>query len=144
MNTPNSFVEIDNQAELDLTNETFNTILQIVVSEENLSTRSFLSLRLSNDGQIKKLNARYRGKDELTDVLSFKAEIPGVPFLGDIIIDTNVAAEQKENRSLMEELSVLFLHGLLHLLDYDHLSAEQQIIMKNKEIKYINLLKEKI
>ena len=64
--------------------------------------------------------------------------------LGDIIIDTTIADEQKENRTLILELQELFLHGLLHLLGYDHLSAAQDAIMKEKEEIYSIKLKENI
>jgi probable rRNA maturation factor len=66
------------------------------------------------------LNRQFRGKDYATDVLSFPSEERG--FLGDIVIAAGVAARQarEAGHPLPTELKVLSLHGLLHLLGYDH------------------------
>jgi probable rRNA maturation factor len=72
------------------------------------------------DARIRALNRRYRSKDRVTDVLSFAAEEPGE--LGDVVIAAGVAARQarQAGHSVAVELRVLALHGLLHLLGYDH------------------------
>jgi len=98
---------------------------------------------LTNDGSIRDYNRRFLGNDALTDVISFRSDIDFIPFLGDIIIDTDVADEQKGKKSLKDELQILFLHGLLHLLGYDHLSAGDEVIMKNKEREYLSKIREK-
>jgi len=79
--------------------------------------RGLLSIALVSDTEMRKLNKRYRGKDYATDVLSF----PGVP-LGDIVIARGLARRQARaaRHSFTAELRVLSLHGLLHLLGYDH------------------------
>ncbi len=106
------------------------------MQEENLDKYEEVNLLFTDDETIQNLNERYRGKNRKTDVLSFPSQIPGLPFLGDIIIDTSVADEQKGNHSLEEELQFLFLHGMLHLLGYDHISAQQKKIMDAKEKRY--------
>lgn len=136
-------VLLDNQTDLIITSSVFTTVLDILREEEKISKDAFLVLKLSNDGSIRNLNRKYLGRNTLTDVISFHADMPGIPLLGDIIIDINVADGQKENRTLEEELQVLFLHGLLHLLGYDHLGVEQSKEMKIKEKKYYSKLKEK-
>jgi len=71
------------------------------------------------DGVVRRLNGRFRSKDHPTDVLSF----PGSsPFLGDIVIARGVASRQARalGHSMRTELRILALHGLLHLLGYDH------------------------
>lgn len=141
LNTRNK-VLLENQTNLELSQEAFELVLQIVIESEALDSESFVNLLLTNDGSIQMFNKKYLGRDELTDVISFEADMPGVPLLGDIIIDTSVADKQKANRTLIEELQELFLHGLLHLLGYDHLSAAQEAIMSKKEKKYSLLLKE--
>jgi probable rRNA maturation factor len=72
------------------------------------------------DGRVRALNYRYRRKDRVTDVLSFAAEERGA--LGDVVIAAGLAARQarQAGHSLAVELRVLALHGLLHLLGYDH------------------------
>lgn len=128
---------------MEITSSVFTTVLDILREEEKISKDAFLVLKLSKDGSIRDLNRKYLGRNKLTDVISFQADMPGIPLLGDIIIDINVANGQKENRTLEEELQVLFLHGLLHLLGYDHLGVEQRKEMKKKEKKYFSKLKEK-
>jgi probable rRNA maturation factor len=82
--------------------------------------RGAVVVALVSDTRVQKLNARYRAKDTPTDVLSFAAEEPG--FLGEIVIASGVARRQARDagHSTQVELRVLALHGLLHLLGYDH------------------------
>jgi probable rRNA maturation factor len=86
------------------------------------------ALAIVGDATVRRLNRAYRGIDRATDVLSFPAEEPGHPgsaapgFLGDVVIARGVAARQARDAGhpLATELRVLALHGLLHLLGYDH------------------------
>ena len=73
-----------------------------------------------SDRHISRLNGRFRGNERPTDVLSFPSEAP--PHLGDVIIARGVAKRQaaRAGHSMATELRVLALHGLLHLLGYDH------------------------
>ncbi len=86
--------------------------------------RGVVSLALVSDRAIRRLNRDFAGKDAATDVLSFPAAGPhlGVPFLGDIVIATGVARRQarESGHALTDEVKTLALHGLLHLLGYDH------------------------
>lgn len=84
-----------------------------------------LSLVLVDNAEIQKLNFRFRHKDTPTDVLSFPADqqLPaGVRLLGDVIISVEKARHQamERGRSLHEEVVTLLIHGVLHLLGYDH------------------------
>ena len=83
-------------------------------------TRGDVTIGLVTDARVRTLNRRHRGLNEATDVLSFPAEEPDV--LGDIVIATGVARRQarEAGHALAVELRVLALHGLLHLLGYDH------------------------
>jgi probable rRNA maturation factor len=87
-----------------------------------------VAIALVTDARMAALNRRYRRKHTATDVLSFRADAapaparaPGAP-LGDIVIATGVARRQARaaGHSYQSELRVLALHGLLHLLGYDH------------------------
>ena len=86
--------------------------------------KGVVSLALVSDRTIRRLNQSFAGRDAATDVLSFPASGPsvGVPFLGDIVIATGVARRQarEARHSVADEVKTLALHGLLHLLGYDH------------------------
>jgi probable rRNA maturation factor len=86
-----------------------------------LRVRGELAVVLGGDGAIRRLNARYRGKDEATDVLSFPGP-GGEEGLGDVVISVATAERNARaaRRSLRRELDVLAIHGLLHCLGYDH------------------------
>jgi probable rRNA maturation factor len=79
-----------------------------------------MTVAIVPDARVRALNHRYRRKDQATDVLSFTAGEPGE--LGDVVIAAGVAARQarQAGHPLAVELRVLTLHGLLHLLGYDH------------------------
>ena len=96
------------------------TILELV-AEKNAE----LSLALIGNLEMKKLNAKYRNKDYPTDVLSFPIEgvVPEeTRLLGDVIISFEKDAEQAKARghSSEQELITLLIHGVVHLLGYDH------------------------
>ena len=105
-----------------------------------------LSVALIGNGEMRKLNARYRKKDYPTDVLSFPAAagMPGgLQLLGDVIISVDKAKEQakERGRSLDEEMTTLLIHGVLHLLGYDHeRSAKDARIMGRLEKKIYRAL----
>jgi probable rRNA maturation factor len=93
--------------------------------------RGAMTIAIVPDGRVQQLNRRYRRKDAATDVLSFPASADrlrrGRPsdergYLGDVVIAAGVARRQarQAGHSLQHELRVLALHGLLHLLGYDH------------------------
>ncbi len=86
--------------------------------------RGDVSVALVSDRRMRALNRQFRGKDAVTDVLSFPANrTPGVtPFLGDVVIASGVAKRQAKaaGHPVQTEIRVLALHGLLHLLGYDH------------------------
>ena len=103
--------------------------------------QSELSLALVGNGQIQKLNSQYRHKNEPTDVLSFPQEenLPkGKKLLGDVVISVEQAEKQaKEGMKTLEmEIEMLLIHGILHLLGYDHeVSPKEARRMKRMETK---------
>jgi probable rRNA maturation factor len=91
-----------------------------------------LSILLCDDATIKKLNRRYRKIDRATDVLAFPmGEGPRTPagpgLLGDVVIALPTASRQarRRDRPIVEEVTFLLAHGLLHLLGYDHRTAAE-------------------
>jgi len=88
---------------------------------EALRVRGEVSLVLAGDRLLRRLNRDYRGKDRPTDVLSFPGG-GGEAGLGDVVISVETAGRnaRRLGRSLLQELDVLALHGLLHVLGHDH------------------------
>ena len=84
------------------------------------SAKGDLSIAIVSDRRMRALNRQFRGKDAVTDVLSFPSDERG--FLGDIVIAAGVSNRQAKEaaHSAQTEVKVLALHGLLHLLGYDH------------------------
>jgi len=82
--------------------------------------RGHITVSLVTDRRSQELNLTFRGMDKATDVLSFPADEPGM--LGDVVIARGVARRQanEAGHDVPTELRVLALHGLLHLLGYDH------------------------
>jgi len=95
--------------------------------------RGRVTVALISDQRMRRLNATYRKTDKATDVLSFPALGPGSlavgPDLGDLAIALGVAKRQAQEygHSLATEVRVLALHGLLHLLGYDHEADQGQM-----------------
>ncbi|KAK9273734.1 hypothetical protein L1049_018544 [Liquidambar formosana] len=99
-----------------------------------------LSVLLCNDEFIRKLNKEWRDEDHATDVLSMSQHIPDLKLpilmLGDIVISVETAAIQAEERghTLIDEIRILMVHGLLHLLGFDHeISDEAEAEMEKEE-----------
>lgn len=95
-----------------------------------------LSVHLTHDRGIQKLNLQYRQKDKPTDVLSFGQDesltIPGEPrLLGDVVISLQTAERQAKSRGrpLAEEARFLLAHGVLHLVGYDHETRPEKLEM---------------
>jgi len=90
-----------------------------------------LGILFVGDQRMRGLNRRYRGKDRTTDVLAFpmrEAPHSSSHLLGDVVIAVPTAARQAKqgHRSLDEELTVLLVHGILHLCGYDHERSETE------------------
>lgn len=102
----------------------------------SLSERGSISLALVSNRSIRQLNRQWRGKDYATDVISFPLELDeppaGVPWeVGEIVISVEKAVEQAEQygHSIEREFAFLFVHGLLHILGFDHETKKEETEM---------------
>jgi probable rRNA maturation factor len=107
-------------------------------------TPAEVSLVLTGDAAVRKLNAVYRGKDKPTNVLSFPAGAEAAPrgaprILGDVVLAYGVAAREakSEGKTLKAHLSHLVVHGVLHLLGYDHKHDTDASAMERLEKKIL-------
>ena len=105
-----------------------------------INKKVYLTLLLSNNVNIKKLNKIFRDKNDHTDILSFpfhqKKKAKEI-YLGDIIISYNYMDKPKELSTYLfkEKVIKIFIHGFLHLLDFDHIKETDYIKMRNEEKK---------
>ena len=114
-------------------------LMDVTFKRLDIKCDPIVSVSIVDNRYIHKINKKYRGIDRPTDVISFAfldsennydkiLFSPGPVVLGDIYISLDKAKEQAEEygHSLHRELSFLFVHGLLHLLGYDHMNKEDE------------------
>jgi len=129
---------------IDLDNHTkFNVETSILENILNTLSNKEIELIVVNNSEIQELNKIHRDIDKATDVLSFPLEfdIPNMP-LGSIVISVDFVEEKSKeyNHSLNDEFTLLFIHGLLHLLGFDHEIDNGEHRVKEEElIKEFNL-----
>lgn len=103
-----------------------------------------ISLLLCDDAFIRSLNARWRGQDKPTNVLSFPAaaDPATAPILGDIAIayETMAREAEEEGKSLRAHFSHLIVHGVLHLIGYDHQDEAEAEVMERIEREILAML----
>lgn len=108
-------------------------IVKEVLQRENCSPEVEIGVVFTNNQKIKELNKKYRKVNQATDVLSFPLEEK--KLLGDVVISLEMAKSQAKEykHSFEKELSILIIHGILHLLGYDHLKKQETEEMEKKE-----------
>lgn len=125
----------------DYLKEVINHTLEVMDAKESIFTIIFVTKE-----EIYELNKQYRGVDRVTDVISFALEdvndvsLSDIRVLGDIYICIDRMKEQaiEYNHSETRELSFLTVHGLLHLLGYDHQTKEEEEVMFNLQRKILS------
>ena len=151
-----SFLDIEEELEL---KEFAEQVVTTCFSEEKLNDLNFyLSITFTTPKQIHMLNKEYRNVDKETDVLSFpmfeKEELDKIVSvqqknvipepIGDIVISISKVEEQAKEygHSFERELSYMIVHGFYHIMGYDHIEEEDKIIMRPKEEKILEILKQ--
>ena len=129
-------------------------LAEFTLRSEELPSNTEVSITFVDDERIAELNAQYRGKEGPTDVLSFECdgldddmllfeddsfEEPEYE-LGDIVIAPDVAAKQCSDygTTFEQEISLLLVHGLLHLCGYDHMVEQDAVVMEALERKILS------
>ncbi|MEN6582055.1 MAG: rRNA maturation RNase YbeY [Armatimonadota bacterium] len=121
-----------------------------LLQAEDCSANTEVSILLTDDKQIAELNKQYRGIEDPTDVLSFSLiegddEFPPDEeggLLGDVVISIETAQKQAEaqGHDLDHEIDVLLVHGLLHLLGYDHAEPEDEKEMFGRQAEILKII----
>ena len=126
-----------------------NSVVESVLSAQNAGSNVELSLVITGQEVVQQLNKIYRGKDESTDVLAFSmvpaGQEPGAPpfvmppdgvaHLGEVIISYPQAVIQAKERQhpVDREIAILIIHGVLHLLGYEHDKPDLERQMRGRE-----------
>lgn len=132
-------IEINNLTNSSINEKQIKTIGLKILKTEKVETGADISVVIVNRSKIKELNRIYRGKNKPTDVLSFNYldKLKGLPKnLGEIVICPAEIHTDKEFG-----LAHIFIHGLLHLLNYDHENKKDTKTMQLKEQKYLTFIK---
>lgn len=120
----------------------FERLAVFVLEREDTPEEIELSLAVVEVEEMIELNRRYRGAEGPTDVLAFECDdlcavaLPGEPVtLGDVVVCPQVAEEHARHygRRIEEELNLILVHGVLHLLGYSHESDEDEAVMQARE-----------
>jgi probable rRNA maturation factor len=132
-------VEIDAAFEERVGVEPLRRAALAAVRHEKVTAPAELTVVVTSDARVRRLNRTYRGLDRTTDVLAFGGSAGGtlvvpagaVPYIGDVIISLPRAAAQAKDagHSLEAELQLLTVHGVLHLLDHDHAEPQDKAAM---------------
>lgn len=128
--------EINDLVHVDFNYDYLDDVVKRVLKHEDVKNACF-SIIFVDSNEIQKINKEYRGMDKVTDVISFALEDTkdaidnDIRVLGDIYICIPRMLEQAEDygHSIKRELSFLTVHGLLHLLGYDHMNKEEEKVM---------------
>ncbi|MDR2790481.1 MAG: rRNA maturation RNase YbeY [Campylobacteraceae bacterium] len=122
---------------LTIENDTNYTVDTLLLEKIALSlSKKDIECIFTNSENMRELNLKERGKDEITDVLSFPLEdLPFAP-LGSIVINLELAGSTAKelNHSLSDECALLFIHGLLHILGFDHECDKGEMRAKEEEL----------
>jgi len=129
------FLEINPELNLSLPPDLLERAAQAVLAHQSIAADADLTLVLTGDERIQALNRDFLGRDAPTDVLSFPADETdpqtGRRYLGDVVISLPRAVEQSTawGGTVEAEIQLLVVHGVMHLLGYDHAGAEEKARM---------------
>ncbi len=122
-----------------------------LVLEEKGKANAEVSVVYVDDAEMRNLNRNYRGINKSTDVLAFpmnEGRFASInpDLLGDIVISVPKARDQAatQDHSIDRELTTLLIHGLLHLLGYDHENDKEEALMKELEMEFMMLVEEEL
>ena len=121
----------------------FKSVLKKLYKLLDIKKTNELCITFTNDRDIRALNREYRSIDRATDVLSFTQDGPAVNILGDIVISFQTASRNsvRYKRTLNDEILHLIVHGVLHLIGYDHKKKTDRDVMREKEEKLLGKIK---
>ena len=122
-------IELDNRTDADIDIDRLQTIADSLSEQD-------IELIFTDDNEMRAINLEFRQIDRSTDVLSFPYETMPMSPLGSIVISVDFAKEASNrfSHTLNDEIALLFIHGLLHLLGFDHESDNGEMRQKEREL----------
>lgn len=140
-------IEVINETKKEINIDEISNIVDYTLKKENVSN-GIINIIIVDNETIHKINKEYRGVDRPTDVISFALEDDDTfieldyRILGDIYISIDKVYEQAKSygHSERREISFLTVHGVLHLLGYDHMELEEEKIMFQKQDEILDEL----
>lgn len=139
----NIYISDDSETVCDLYRKDMVNTVRLILKKLELSENIEISIHFTDDTNMRYFNKTYRKLDRTTDVLSFPQEFgDNNPVLGDILISVDAVKRQSETYGVETENEIerLLVHGILHLLGYDHKKKKERNIMRKQEYKLINYL----
>lgn len=111
------------------------------LAQGGADTGADLTILLTTDRSVKKLNHSFRGKDAPTNVLSFPADVDG--YLGDVAIAYGVTAKEAKaaKKTVADHTIHLAVHGVLHLIGFDHITPRKAKVMEPLEVRILKTMK---
>lgn len=136
-------VDLEVNEEFPLHEDEIRDICEFVLVSEGVSRPCFVSVSIVDEDAMRELNFRWRNQDRPTDVLSLECERPDDPELGigepcelgDVVFAPTYIRNQaaRVGTTFADECRLLLVHGMLHLLGYDHLEEEEAVRMEHRE-----------
>jgi probable rRNA maturation factor len=153
---PEINISIKRNMDLPVEKNWLEKIARRVLEAEKITSSAEMGLLVTDSKTIQKLNRIYRGEDKPTDVLAFEmtsgmnqepelqfvSAPDGIKHLGEVVISYPQAEKQaqEQGHGVTRELALLIVHGILHLLGYDHGVPEDEQKMRDKENKVLSIL----
>jgi probable rRNA maturation factor len=156
MSKPEINISVEQKLKVSLEESWLQRIAARTLEAEGILSPAEMGLVITDSKTIQKLNRTYRGEDKPTDVLAFhmipgtsqESELrfigppDGIHHLGEVVISYPQAVQQaqEQGHGVAQELALLIVHGILHLLGYDHELPEEEQQMKARENEILEML----
>jgi len=135
--------QLINETDAEIDQRRIQKLITHIFQSEGLPTETIINIIFTDNATIRELNKKFLDRDRPTDVLSFNVHteyLPSeLPILGDVYISAEKAKEQADSFGVIfqNELERLVVHGILHLIGYEHDDSEQQVRMEALTEQYL-------
>ncbi len=128
-------MEVNNSTSFSIDKKAVSELIRVIFKKEGVLEKE-VSVAFVEPEEIRRLNKSYLGRDYVTDVLSFKYDEESL--LGEVVV-CPYKIEEEGKKDFTKNILKVIIHGVLHLLDYDHEKPEEEEIMKEKTEYYLKI-----